>query len=238
MKPILIIKAGSTLDSLKSDSGDFEDWIVSGTQKPRRAFIVTPVYQNTPLPQPHYISGIIISGSHDNVTESLPWIEKTAAYLRLAAQHALPMLGICFGHQLLAEAFGGRVDFHPDGWELGSVRVQQTPSAQSDPLFHVLPSEFPAFASHSQSVTKLPPDAERLAFNPFEAHHAFRLKQSIWGVQFHPEFNCRIMRAYLFHHQNELKKQRKSWQEEAASCKDTQWGSALLKQFVTIIEKR
>ncbi len=233
MKPILIIKAGSALDSLKSDLGDFEDWIISGTQKPRRDFIVTPVYKNIPLPQPNFISGIIISGSHNNVTESLPWIEKTAAYLRLAAQQVLPMLGICFGHQLLAQAFGGRVDFHPKGWELGPIRVQQTASAPSDPLFQALPKEFDAFASHSQTVTTLPADANRLAFNDFELHHAFRLRQTIWGVQFHPEFNCKIMAAYLSHHQNESEKQ-----GNLAPCKDTDMGSRLLKQFVTFVEKR
>jgi GMP synthase (glutamine-hydrolysing) len=238
MKPILIIKAGTTTGVLKKELGDFDDWVITGTQLPRSAFIVTPVYKTIPLPQPQYISGIIITGSHANVTEPLPWIEETAQFLKAAAQQDIPILGICFGHQLLAHAFGGRVDFHPNGWELGKIRVHKTEAAETDLLMRVLPSEFTAFASHSQSVIELPPDAERLAYNTFEAHHAFRLNETVWGVQFHPELTCEIMNAYLSHFQEHLKDQAKNEQQERISCKDSEFGATLLKRFVTIVEKR
>ncbi len=227
MKPILIIKAGTTLPVIKTEHGDFDDWIVSGTGRPRSDFLVTPVYQKVPLPQPEFLSGVIISGSHANVTDEYPWLKTTSRWIKSAIKQDLPVLGICFGHQLLAHALGGRVGFHPKGWELGRVQIEQTGMAADDPLFRILPQHFSAFASHEQSVPELPAGAVALAQNNFEPHHAIRFAPFVWGVQFHPEFICTVMNAYLSH-----------YQKETVSCRDSEFGSTLLKQFVTIVEKR
>jgi GMP synthase (glutamine-hydrolysing) len=60
-----------------------------------------------------------------------------------------------------------------------------------------LPAQFPVHTTHSQSVLALPPGAVLLAENDFEPHHAFRLGTCAWGVQFHPEYDSRIMRDYI-----------------------------------------
>ena len=236
MKPILIIKAGTTFDTLKRTAGDFDDWIISASGKVRRDYIVTPVYNNILLPQPDYISGVIISGSHANVTEKLPWMERITHWFKSAAHRNIPMLGICFGHQLLAKAFGGRAGFNPAGLEIGTSEIQLTAAAKTDLLFKHLPPRFPAFTSHGQTVLELPAEAENLAFSDRDKHHAFCLKENIWGVQFHPEFNCQISTAYISRHHKELLADKQDPSVLAASCKETEWGTLLLKQFVKIVE--
>ncbi len=236
MKPILIIKAGTTFDLLRKTDGDFDDWIIAASGKSRQEFIVTPVYDNILLPQPDYISGVIISGSHANVTEKLPWMERILHWFNSAAKRNVPMLGICFGHQLLARAFGGKVGFNPGGLEIGTSEIQLMVTAKTDLLFNNLPSHFPAFTSHEQTVLKLPVEAENLAFSSKDKHQAFRLYENIWGVQFHPEFNCRISTAYITRHRKDLLNAQQDPAELITSCKDTEWGTHLLKQFVKIVE--
>jgi GMP synthase (glutamine-hydrolysing) len=139
------------------------------------------------------------------VSERLAWSEYVAGWLRAAArQGRLPVLGICYGHQLLAHALGGRVDFHPQGREMGTIRISKTAAALDDPLCGDLPPGFKAQASHRQSVMQLPPGAEVLASNEFEPHHAVRFNDSMWGVQFHPEFSADVMLHYLAEREADL----------------------------------
>lgn len=238
MKPILIIKAGTTLPELKNTNGDFENWIISKSSKPRNAFIVTSVFENIPLPQPDHISAVIISGSHANVTENLPWMEKTSQWLHKAGAAKIPILGICFGHQIIAHSFGGKVGFNPAGLELGLTLLKSTPAAKTDVLFAVLPDQFRAFVSHQQSVLVLPSGATKLAFSDEDPNQAFRIDSNIWGVQFHPEFNCDITQAYIDFHREELNSQNKKTIATLPDSLKNDWGSVLLKQFVKIVENR
>jgi len=107
------------------------------------------------------------------------------------------VLGVCYGHQLLAHVFGGTVDYHPEGRESGTHTVTLTASAASDAPFSTMPSQFLAQLTHKQSVLGLPPQAILLGASEFEPHQAFRIGECAWGVQFHPEFTDEVMRAYL-----------------------------------------
>lgn len=107
------------------------------------------------------------------------------------------VLGICYGHLLLAHALGGEVPHPPHGVEIGTMRVQHHAAAHTDALLGELPTTFEAQATHWQSVRRLPPGAVLLAGNAFEPHHAFRVGASAWGVQFHPEFSSEALRAYV-----------------------------------------
>lgn len=123
-------------------------------------------------------------------------MRQTADWLAQLPQSPVPVLGICFGHHLLARALDGEVRDHPRGVEIGPVRVQTTRAARSDPLLHGFSPLFSAYAAHSQSASLLPPGAVLLARNEWEPHHAFRYGDRIWGVQFHPEFSGKAIQGY------------------------------------------
>ena len=73
------------------------------------------------LPPPAQISGAVVTGSHAMVSHREPWSEATGAWLAQLVAHGTPLLGICFGHQLLAHALGGEAGNHPGGPEIGTV---------------------------------------------------------------------------------------------------------------------
>lgn len=190
-----IIKTGRTLLPLEQCFGDFEDWF----QRPQDGvrYSVVAACDNDQPPPPATYDRIIITGSPAMVTERAPWSEALVPWLKQAATARIPMLGVCYGHQLIAHAFGGSVDWHPHGREIGTVHIERLETAIDDPLLGNLPTRFPAHVSHAQSVITLPPEAIVLARNDFEPHHAYRIGTHIWGLQFHPEFDCDIMRGYL-----------------------------------------
>ena len=200
MKPLLIIKLGSTHPEIAADHGDFEHWIADGVGEPGCPIRVVDPRLGEALPAVDEVAGAIVTGSHSMVTERAPWSEDTAEWLRGAVATELPLLGICYGHQLLAHALGGVVDNHPGGIELGTIAVELTPAAQDDPLFSGLPDRFGGQSAHRQSVRRLPEGAVRLAGNSFEPHQAFRAGRLAWGVQFHPEFGTAATEAYVRAH--------------------------------------
>ena len=197
MKPVLILKTGESLPSIVQARGDFEDWITAFSGHPSIHFQTIPVHIGVQLPEVSDFSGIIVTGSPAMVTEDLPWIRDSKHFLLAAMDKSIPVLGICFGHQLLAHALGGVVDWHPQGREIGTPVIQLDGSAERDPLFHSFPSEISVHVTHMQSVITLPPDAQILGCNDFEPHHAVRFGEKVWGVQFHPEFDEDIIKGYI-----------------------------------------
>lgn len=198
MKPLLIIKTGKTVKRVPPEAGDFEHWIATGLALDTGHQALTrAVYSGEELPHPDTVSAVVITGSAAMVSERLTWSEYVAGWLRASARQRVPVLGICYGHQLLAHALGGRVDFHPQGREMGTTHISKTAAAINDPLFADLPPVFKVHVTHRQSVLQLPPGAEVLAGNDFEPHHAVRFNDNMWGVQFHPEFSADVMLHYL-----------------------------------------
>ncbi len=196
-RPLVILKAGSAMAAVRQRFGDFEEWLREGLMLPDDAVRVVRVEDGEELPRPKECGGVVITGSHAMVTDNLPWSVALAAWLPEVVARGIPLLGVCYGHQLLAAALGGRVDYHPQGPEIGTVTIDLLPEAGNDPLFAGLPATFPVQAFHSQSVLSLPPGATLLARNNFEPHHAFRIGACAWGVQFHPEYTQAIMTAEI-----------------------------------------
>lgn len=197
----LIIKTGRTYEAIRDLHGCFEDWMMAGLGVGRDRVEVVNVFDGGLLPaQLDGIAGVVITGSPAMVTDRQPWSEAVARWLayRLREKRTdVPMLGICYGHQLLAHALGGRVDFNPRGREIGSVPLHACPALVDDPLLGGLGFPLVAHVTHLQSVLELPPDAVLLASSEREPHHAFRIGDRVWGVQFHPEFTDEIMRSYI-----------------------------------------
>lgn len=185
-----------------------------------------------PLPgEPDQWDGIVVTGSPAMVSDRAPWSESTAAWLAQAVLAGVPVLGVCYGHQLLAHALGGKVGYHPEGRESGTYPVQLHAAAQEDPLFGSLPAEFKAQLTHRQSVLELPAEAILLASNSFERHQAFRIGPSAWGVQFHPEFTADVMRAYLRAQAPDLEREGLSPDELITLVDDAPHASSLLQRF-------
>lgn len=194
---ILIVKTGDTFPDLIGPFGDFEDWIRQGLGEGDHHVQVIDAPAFEPLPDPGTFSGAVIAGSHAMVTQNLDWSLRVETWLSLVVTAGTPVLGICYGHQLLAKAMGGKVDFHPEGLEIGTASITLTADALSDPLLQGLPKVFNAHTCHSQTVLSLPPGAVILAKNTHDRHHAFRLGHAAWGVQFHPEYTPDIMTGYI-----------------------------------------
>jgi GMP synthase (glutamine-hydrolysing) len=199
MKTLIIVKAGNTFPELAAGQGDFEQWIAAGIAPLSVPVTVIDPRGGAELPAADTIAGAIVTGSHAMVTERAAWSEALAAWLRDAAGRNIPVLGICFGHQLLAHALGGEVGYRPDGIRIGTVAARLTTAASGDPLFGDLPAQFPVQVVHRQSVMRLPEHAIVLAGDASDAHQAFRVGEAAWGVQFHPEFSSAAMRGYIEH---------------------------------------
>jgi GMP synthase (glutamine-hydrolysing) len=196
--PLLILKTGSTHPHIRDQLGDFDDWIAAGLREGGATAIETHDAQQQVLTRPPTaFAGVVLTGSHAMVSERAPWSEALVPWLQDAVRAGTPVLGICYGHQLLAHALGGEVTHHPDGVEIGTVTVSRHAVSEDDPLLGGLPERFPAQAVHWQSVRRLPDGAVLLAGSAHEAHHAFRVGERAWGVQFHPEFSDEALRAYL-----------------------------------------
>jgi GMP synthase (glutamine-hydrolysing) len=126
---------------------------------------------------------VVITGSRSSVYWDEEWIEPLVDYVADAHDRGLPILGVCYGHQVLAAALDGRVEAMGE-YELGYREVSRV---GDDELLAGVPETFTAFMSHSDAVTELPTGAELLAENDYGIH-AFRHGRA-WGVQFHPEYD-------------------------------------------------
>ena len=233
-RPLLIMKTGKTLLSLRADGEDFEHWIIRGMQLLASSTATVAVHEGEPLPALTDIAGIVVTGSPAMLTDGAAWNEVAAAYLQDAVRHALPVLGICYGHQLLAHAFGGCVDYHPAGREIGTVPITLHGDAWNDPLLAGVPEGFVAHATHSQSVLTLPTKATLLASSPHDPHHCFRIGERAWGVQFHPEFTAAVMRTYVLERQEALETEGLNADALLAEVEETPHATQILRNFARI----
>lgn len=265
---VLIVKLGDTLPQLATALGDFEHWIAQGlhsagtpvhievtdprpepkqaaTDHPRppvHGFAPPPPGLPLPLPQTlaHRRMGVVVTGSHAMVTDREPWSEATAAWLAKVVALGVPVLGICYGHQLLAHALGGEVWPHPLGLELGTIEVEPTAEATSDPLLGHLAQQgvrFAAQSAHRQSVRTLPPGATVLARNAFEPHHAYRVGHCAWGVQFHPEFGPEATLGYVQHLANDLHAQGDNAHTLQAQVRASPEAASVLARFAQLVAR-
>lgn len=197
MSRVLVLKTGTTLPELRQRRGDYEHWIVAGMGLSLDAVDVVPVYEGAEPPTPERPVGVVVTGSSAMVSDREPWSESAAGWLKAVVAAGTPVLAICYGHQLLAHALGGRVAPNPRGREIGTVGIEPLAATDGDPLLGPLPGRAWMQATHVESVLELPPGAVRLAENAADPNHAFRVGERAWGVQFHPEFDADVMAAYL-----------------------------------------
>ncbi len=230
-KPLVILKTGRKIPSLDAIAGDYEDWIAAGMGwEPDVVRVIDPG-NGEALPPLDSVAGIAITGSGSMVTERADWMLRTAEWLADAVRREVPVLGICFGHQLLAYALGGEVDYNPRGVEVGTVEVTLADAAAVDPLFSVLPKRLWAQLSHRQSVRALPPGATLLGASEMEPHQGFAFGPCAWGVQFHPEFDERIIAHFVRYYREILAEEGRSTEDLLTAIRPAPESQALLKRF-------
>jgi GMP synthase (glutamine-hydrolysing) len=134
------------------------------------------------LPEDFAFDACVVTGSRASVYWDQPWIGELKEWVGDAVEAGLPFLGVCYGHQLLADVLGGRVK-GMDEYEIGYRTVRHDGS----PLFDGIGEEFTVFTTHSDRVVDLPPGAEQIAANDYGVH-GFR-KGDVFAVQFHPEYD-------------------------------------------------
>lgn len=126
----------------------------------------------------HTADGWLVTGSKHGAYEDLPWIAELEDFLRDAYAAAVPIIGICFGHQVLAKALGGRVEKFEGGWSVGRTRYQM----------EGMPEGVSLMAWHQDQVTKLPDEARVIGSSPFCENAMLAYGDKALTIQPHPEF--------------------------------------------------
>jgi GMP synthase (glutamine-hydrolysing) len=211
---VLIIRTGSTALEVQRNHGDYDRWFRDALADHDLAFDLCDATRSA-IPDPSSHAGIIVTGSVKSVLNPEPWMTALADFLRGVEHLGVPVLGVCFGCQILAQARGGRVVLSPAGWEIGAVEVALTEAGLLDPLFEGLPSPLPVLATHEDRVEALPPGGVALAGNAAAPIQAFRAGENVWGVQFHPEATTGILRQLILLRRERLEADQRAHGREA-----------------------
>jgi GMP synthase (glutamine-hydrolysing) len=218
---LLIVQTGST-----SLHGDYPAWFerALGFSMP----VVRPHLGERLSIDRQKPQGIVVTGSPLSVTEHAPWMLRLGEDLLSIGARGVPVLGVCFGHQLLGRAAGGQVVQNPRGREIGTVKVQLTEAGRRDPLFAWAPEEqIEVQATHVDAVDPLPPGAVLLASNENSAAQAFRLSETVAAVQFHPELWAEAMRDLIESRRDKLAAENLDADTLKAQVRDVRAGEVL-----------
>lgn len=229
--PLLLVQMGHPPTDIRAAVGEQPDWFKAALGDVGIIKVVCP-FEGEPLPAAGTFSGAVISGSWAMVTDHEEWSERTANWLREIIGAGVPVLGVCYGHQLMAYALGGAVDYHTQGSEVGQIAVSLNDAARHDPLLEGLPTSFDTFLSHEQSVLTLPSCAVVLASSSHDPHQIIRYSSTALSVQFHPEFSAPVMNKIITSRSERVAMKGKDRDALLAAVNDTPFSRAILQRFV------
>jgi len=151
-------------------------------------FFEIDLHAGDAIPDLENFDGLWVMGGSMNVWEEAeyPWLTEEKALIRAAVERNTPFLGICLGHQLLADALGGEAE-PTEQHEVGLFPVIPTAAGQGHPLFSALPQPSLWVNVHRAEVTRAPAGATVLARSDACANHAMQVGERAFSVQFHPE---------------------------------------------------
>ena len=185
---IAILQTGTTNPAMPSRFQDypalFTDMFSSDPRATQHSFAPVAVFDGDMPPVVDAYDAYIITGSKHGVYDDLPWIVPLMTFIRAAHDADVPMVGVCFGHQIIAHALGGYAAKSNRGWGLGIHRVKLRdhpdwmPADDYIRLIHI----------HQDQVETLPPGAQLIGSNEFCPNAMFVISDSVLCVQGHPEF--------------------------------------------------
>lgn len=161
---ITILETGRPPEALRGHFPDYPamfEALLGGVDS-TLTFETVAVMDGAPPPDPETLEAVVITGSSAGAYEDHGWIAPLEAFIRAAAEARTPQIGICFGHQIMAQALGGRVEKSSKGWGVGRHVYALGPAA---PLPHAAPGAFAIAASHQDQVVAKPPAAEVIAWS-------------------------------------------------------------------------
>ncbi|QCO56644.1 type 1 glutamine amidotransferase (plasmid) [Pseudorhodobacter turbinis] len=171
-----ILQTGLSPDQLMAEMGDYPDMFQRLLAEQGLTFKTWRVLDGEFPPDVNAADGWLITGSRHGAYEDHPWIPPLEAFIRASYAAHVPMVGICFGHQIMAQAMGGRVEKYPEGWAVGATEYD----------FDGTPVVLNAW--HQDQVTAKPDSAEVVGSNAFCANAALLYDDRMFSVQPHPEF--------------------------------------------------
>ncbi len=220
------------MPTVRARRGTFADLIVAAIGEHWQGdYRVVDVVADAPPPIDAR-AAYVITGSAANVPTREAWIVRAEAWLRDVVATGAPTFGICFGHQILAQALGGDVQRNPRGREIGTVSIERHARSDDEPLFEGLPARFEAQVTHIDSVVRLPPGAEPLAWSDREDYHAIRFNPTCYGVQFHPEMDADVIRSYVETRREILEAEGFAVDALLTNIRDVDAGRRTLQNFV------
>ena len=191
-----ILQADSVLPEFQKEHGDYPDMFgrTLGGAGSGIQFETYPVVQGGYPSHPDECDGYVITGSTKSVYDDEPWINDLSDYIQQLHDERKKMVGVCFGHQLVAQLLGGKTEAAEQGWGVGihQCRVISEPGFM-DPAV----DSFGLLVSHKDQVTVLPPGSQLLATSEFCPNAMFVIDDHILALQGHPEFTRGYARALM-----------------------------------------
>lgn len=188
MPRITIIETGLVSPQYRERHGSYPQMFerMVTTADPSAACDVVSVAGGEALPDPTTLDAILITGSAAGVYDDVEWIAPLEAFVRAAHDRHIPMVGVCFGHQLIAQALGGTVRKSEKGWGIGRHVYRLAPDNG------LLEGEtIAAAASHQDQVITPPASARTIMSSEFTPHAGLLYANgTTLSVQPHPEFTA------------------------------------------------
>ncbi|TVP72201.1 MAG: type 1 glutamine amidotransferase [Rhodobacteraceae bacterium] len=180
-----ILQTGQAPDALRAAYGDYPALFEALLEGQGFRFVTWHVEAMEFPDSPDQADGWLITGSRHGVYEDHPFIAPLEQFIRDALGGGRPVVGICFGHQIMAQALGGRVEKFAGGWAVGAQEYLLDGRAVT------------LNAWHQDQVITPPEGARTLASNAFCAHAALAYGKAGLSVQAHPEFDDRFIQGLI-----------------------------------------